>query len=192
MKYLAFLPLAFLVLGMAVPLVEGEIPAANRPTPLPDDPKATAEDRKFMERAFFLADDAVKKGNAPFGALIVKDHQVLFEYENTENTTHDVTKHAETGLISAASPKFDRATFGLCTMYTSTEPCTMCSGAIRNAGIHRVVYGVKETQMEKIMGIVRPNPLTCKEIMERTAPEIEVVGPLMEAQGLKTHLAVSN
>jgi tRNA(Arg) A34 adenosine deaminase TadA len=192
MKLLAFLPLALVLAVVTLPFVQAEMPAAPSasPAPLPDDPKALAEDHKFMARAFALADDAVKKGNAPFGALMVKDHQILFEYENTAHATHDVTKHAETGLISAASPKFDRATFNASTLYTSTEPCTMCSGAIRFAGFHRVVYGVKETQMMQIIiGSVGVNPLTCKEIMARTAPEIEVVGPLDEAVGLKTHLA---
>jgi tRNA(Arg) A34 adenosine deaminase TadA len=142
-----------------------------------------------MKRAFELALDAVKKGNPPFGALLVQDHKIIFEYENTENTTNDVTKHAETGLISAASPKFSREIRKKCTLYTSTEPCTMCSGAIIWAEFHRVVYGVTETQMERLMpGIPIPkNPLTCKEVMRRSAPQIEVVGPLMEAEGLKAH-----
>jgi tRNA(Arg) A34 adenosine deaminase TadA len=77
---------------------------------MPDDPTATNEDRAFITRANELAQAAVKHGNHPFGALLVKDGKIIFEYENTIYTTKDATKHAECGLISAATPKFESAT----------------------------------------------------------------------------------
>ena len=77
---------------------------------------------------------------------------MIAEFGNCEMTTGDVTKHAETGLISTFSPRIDRATFAASTLYTSSEPCTMCCGAIRFAGIGRVVYGVTEAQFERVLG----------------------------------------
>lgn len=157
-------------------------------TPLPDDPACTDTDRLHMKRAFELATEGVKTGNAPFGALLVKDGKVIAEYHNSARTKKDITHHAETGLISAFSGKFDRATFAAATLYTSAEPCTMCCGAIRFAGIGRVVYGVTETQFERIIGAAIPEkPLTSKEVFARTAPEVKVLGPLMEAEGLVEH-----
>ena len=173
----------------AVPLASAGLFAAAPEVPaLPDDPACTAEDRKFMLRALELARDSVARDWRPFSGVLVKDGVILAEYQNQEAITHDITKHAETGLISAFSPQIDRATFAECTLYASSEPCTMCCGAIRFAGIGRVVYGVTESQFNLVMK-QPPNEhvLTCRETLARTAPWIKVVGPLYEAEGLKAH-----
>ena len=161
---------------------------AASPAPLPDDPACTKDDRVFMERAYEMARYATTHGGSPFGAVLVVDGKIVAEYANCEDATHDVTKHAETGLISAFSPKLDRATFSRSTLYTSSEPCTMCCGAIRFAGISKVVYGTTELQFLRVMGIpLDPNPLASREVFARTAPRTTVLGPLMEAEGLKIH-----
>ncbi len=158
------------------------------PTPLPDDPACTATDRAFMARAFELARQGVASGNGPFGAVLVKDGRVIAEYHNQVRTMTNVTQHAETGLIATFSPRLDRATFAASTLYASSEPCTMCCGSIRFAGIGRVVYGVTESQFERIMtGTDETNHLGSKEVFARTAPQIKVLGPLMEAEGLIEH-----
>jgi tRNA(Arg) A34 adenosine deaminase TadA len=175
------------LLGLPLFLLALAVRGAS-PAPLPDDPSCTAEDRAFMTRAYELARMATEHGGAPFGALLVKDGKILAEYSNSEYVTHDVTKHAETGLISAYGPKIDRATFAKSTLYTSSEPCTMCCGAIRFAGIGRVVYGTTETQFLRVMGrAMLPNPLTCREVFARSSPDTRIQGPLMEAEGLKIH-----
>ncbi len=162
--------------------------ASASPNPLPDDPACTATDRVFMSRAFELARQGVASGNGPFGAVLVKDGKVLAEYHNRVRTTTNVTQHAETGLIATFSPKMDRATFAASTLYTSSEPCTMCCGSIRFAGIGRVVYGVTESQFERIItGTDETNHLGSKEVFARTAPQVKVLGPLMEAEGLIEH-----
>ncbi len=158
------------------------------PTPLPDDPGCTAADRVFMARAFELARQGVASGNGPFGAVLVRDGRVIAEYHNQVRTMTNVIQHAETGLIAAFSPKLDRATFSASTLYASSEPCTMCCGSIRFAGIGRVVYGVTESQFERIItGIDETNHLGSKEVFARTAPQVKVLGPLMEAEGLIEH-----
>jgi tRNA(Arg) A34 adenosine deaminase TadA len=163
---------------------------AQTPAALPDDPACTAADRRFMERAYELARLATTHGGAPFGAVLVKDGAVIAEYSNCEFSTGDVTKHAETGLISAFSPKLSRATFAASTLYTSSEPCTMCCGSIRFAGIRKVVYGTTETQFLRVMGVPPdPNPLESREVFARTAPKVRVLGPLMESEGLAIHEA---
>jgi len=141
----------------------GGFPAAAH-----DDPACTPEDRIYMARAYELARYAITHGGGPFGALLVKDGKVLAEYSNSVHATGDITKHAETGLISAFSPKIDRETFAKSTLYTSTEPCAMCCGAICFAAADR-------------------NPLTSHEILGRIAPAVKVLGPLMEAEGLTIH-----
>src|SRR5476649_2791407 len=162
--------------------------AAAFPAASPDDPGCTATDRVYMARAYELARFAIGHGGGPFGALLVKDGKVLAEYSNCVHSTGDVTKHAETGLISTFSPKIDRETFGKSTLYTSTEPCAMCCGAICFAGIGRVVYGTSEAPFIQVMGLpADPHPLTSHEILGRIAPKTKVLGPLMETEGLKIH-----
>jgi tRNA(Arg) A34 adenosine deaminase TadA len=181
MTPLRILP-ALLVAAVVSPLL------AEHPKPLPDDPSCTADDRRFMQQAYALARYATTHGGSPFGAVLVKDGKVIAEYYNCEHVTGDVTKHAETGLISAFSPKISRATFAASTLYTSSEPCTMCCGSIRFAGIGCVVYGTTEQQFLKVMGLPPdPRPLACREIFERTAPGTMVRGPLMEEEGLRIH-----
>jgi tRNA(Arg) A34 adenosine deaminase TadA len=177
--------LALSSLALLAGAARAQVPAA-----LPDDPACTAADRKFMERAYELARLATTHGGAPFGAILVKDGVVIAEYSNSEFLTGDVTRHAETGLISAYSPKLSRATFAASTLYTSSEPCTMCCGSIRFAGIRKVVYGTTETQFLRVMGVPPdPNPLESREVFARTAPKVQVLGPLMEAEGLAIHEA---
>jgi tRNA(Arg) A34 adenosine deaminase TadA len=178
------------LLAASLVLLAGPASGAS-PTPLPDDPACTAEDRKFMERAYELARLAsTSHGGAPFGAVLVKDGVVIAEYSNSEFSTGDITKHAETGLISTFSPKISHATFAASTLYTSSEPCTMCCGSIRFAGIRKVVYGTTETQFLLVIGVPpAPHPLESREVFARTAPKVQVLGPLMEAEGLAIHEA---
>jgi tRNA(Arg) A34 adenosine deaminase TadA len=156
-----------------------------------DDPACTAEDRRFMARANELAAAAAARGNGAYGALLVRDGKIIMEGENDATTSRDVTHHAETGLISAASVKFGRAVLAECTLYTSTEPCIMCCGSIRAAGIKKFVYGVTATQVSLLRGRALPaNPLECREVYARTGSgDVVILGPLMEGEGLAIHAA---
>jgi tRNA(Arg) A34 adenosine deaminase TadA len=185
MKIIRFGPLLLSALLLMTTHSFGGIPVASQ-----DDPACTAEDKVYMARAYELARYAITHGGGPFGALLVKDGKVLAEYSNCVHSTGDVTKHAETGLISTYSPTISYATFKASTLYTSSEPCTMCCGSIRFAGIGRVVYGTGELQFLKVIGVPpEPNPLEAKEVFTRTAPGVVVLGPLMEQEGLEIHEA---
>ena len=183
-------PRLLLFVSLLAPLVATPRAAAALPAASPDDPAATAADRVFMARAYALARYATTHGGGPFGALLVRDGKIIAEYSNQVLATGDVTKHAETGLISAFSPHIDRATFEQSTLYTSTEPCAMCCGAIFFSGIGRMVYGTSEAPFLTTMGLPPDkDPLTSREILRRIAPHVKVTGPLMEAEGLVIHEA---
>ncbi len=174
---------SFALLLLAASSAFGDFPMAS-----PDDPACTAEDRIYMAKAYKLARYAITHGGGPFGALLVKDGKILAEFSNCVHSTRDVTKHAETGLISTFSPKIDRETFAKSTLYTSTEPCAMCCGAICFSGIGRVVYGTSEAPFVQVMGLPPdPNPLASHEVLHRISPKTKVLGPLMEAEGLAIH-----
>jgi len=98
----------------------------------------------FIRRAIELSVCAVEHGNHPFGACLVsKDGEVLLTAENTCCIPHtDITRHAELNLISMATQKFSQNILEQCTLYTSCEPCLMCTGAFRWSGIRQLVYAL--------------------------------------------------
>ena len=108
---------------------------------LPDDPLSTPADQEFIRRAYEIARSAHAHGNRPFGALLVHNGKRIAEYENRVNISGDVTQHAETGLVALATPKFSLDILSQSILYTSTEPCIMCCGAIYWADIPKMVYG---------------------------------------------------
>jgi tRNA(Arg) A34 adenosine deaminase TadA len=143
-------------------------------------------DEGHLLRAIELARRSREKGNHPFGSVLVDTSgNVVLEAENTVVTGHDVTGHAELNLVRAASKGFDVEALRRSTLYTSTEPCAMCSGAIYWSGIGRVVYALSS---EQLMGIVKDDSgsstlaLSCREVFARGGRNIEVSGPHIAEQ----------
>jgi len=129
-----------------------------------------------------VAQAARDHGNHPFGAILVDENdQVLLQAENTVVTGRDCTGHAETNLMRLASGRFSPEKLALCTLYSSTEPCAMCAGAIHWGNVRRVVFALSEVGLYEIVG---PSPdhlmLPCREVFARTQREVEVLGPATE------------
>lgn len=147
-------------------------------------------DPRFLRASFIVASSARDNGNHPFGALLVDEHgRVVLAAENSVVTTQDCTAHAETNLMRKASSMYDREFLAKCTVYTSTEPCPMCSGAIFWANVRRVVYGLSEESLYEIAGEESEEALylPCREVFERGKKRIEVVGPLLEDEAREVH-----
>lgn len=138
---------------------------------------------RYIRRCFELARSALQKGNAPFGALLVHQGKVLFEAENTTNTDHDVTRHADMNVISLAARSLPAETLAQCTMYSSTEPCVMCTGAVEMAGIRHVVFGLST---RALVG-VRENAsfFDSRAMLRAIGSPAQVEGPILEAEGLQ-------
>ena len=99
-------------------------------------------DMNLIRVALDVARRSRDKGNHPFGAVLADGRgRILLEAENTVVTELDCTGHAELNLMRQASKKYDRDILANCTVYTSTEPCPMCAGAIFWGNVRRVVYG---------------------------------------------------
>ena len=97
-------------------------------------------DIEHLRLAISIASQARTHGNHPFGAVLVDDHnQVRLQAENTVMTTRDCTGHAETNLVRLATQQFSPKELSRWTLYSSTEPCAMCAGAIHWSQISRVV-----------------------------------------------------
>ncbi len=147
-------------------------------------------DEDCIRIAIGVAAAARRKGNHPFGALLA-DHQgkVLLTAENSVNTDKDCTAHAETNLVRKACQTYDHDFLMNCTLYTSTEPCPMCAGAIFWSNIRRVVYGLSEERLYTITGGNADEVLyfPCRELFEKGKKQIEIIGPLLEDEAVKVH-----
>ena len=101
----------------------------------------SAEDSKYMEMAINLSIENIDSGGGPFGAVIVRDGEVIATGANRVVPNSDPTAHAEVMAIRNACAKL--ATFQLsgCTVYSSCEPCPMCLSALYWAGVSRICYG---------------------------------------------------
>lgn len=136
----------------------------------------------YLKRCIEISREARAGGNTPFGALLVDGNgDIILEQGNIEITEHICTGHAETTLAARASQKYSKEFLWECTLYTTAEPCAMCSGAIYWANIGRVVYAMTERQLLALTGSDEQNPtfdLPCREVFARGQKEIEVIGPV--------------
>ncbi|GAB4475816.1 MAG: nucleoside deaminase [Anaerolineales bacterium] len=146
----------------------------------------------YLKRAVELAQQARERGNHPFGALLVDEQgNLLLEAENTVVTERDCTAHAETNLVRAACRQYPGELLARCTLYTSTEPCAMCAGAIYWAGIGRVVYALSEAELRQMTGAHIENPtldLPCREVFRKGQKTIEVIGPIELPEAREVHI----
>ena len=99
------------------------------------------EDARFMKMAIDLSVENVEQGGGPFGAVIVRDGEVISTGCNRVVPNNDPTAHAEVTAIRAACTKLGNFKLDGCTIYTSCEPCPMCLSALYWAGIERICYG---------------------------------------------------
>ena len=108
----------------------------------------TPDHEQFLRRAIELAGKARAAGDAPFGSLLVGPNgSVLAEAHNTMLSDADISAHPELKLARWAARELDPATAAATTMYTSCQPCGMCTGAIDRSGLGRVVFALSNEQL---------------------------------------------
>ncbi len=105
---------------------------------------------ELMRMAIGLSIENVKNGGGPFGAVIVKDGEVIATGANRVTSSCDPTAHAEVNAIRAAAAKLGTFDLSGCEIFTSCEPCPMCLGAIYWARLHKIYYGNNKTDAKNI------------------------------------------
>ena len=105
---------------------------------------------KFMKRAIELSIKSVNSGTGPFGAVIVKDNQIISEGFNTVTLTNDPTSHAEIAAIRIACKILKNFSLEGCDLYTTCEPCPMCLSAIYWARLNKIYYANTRSDAQKI------------------------------------------
>jgi tRNA(Arg) A34 adenosine deaminase TadA len=136
-------------------------------------------DARHLRRAIELSAEARRRGNAPFGAVIVgSDGRVLAESRNTGSETDDFTAHAEMNALRLVSGHHPREVLAQATIYASGEPCAMCAGGIFWSGISRVVFGL-DIEGQQRTGKPPEIALSCRQLLGAAPRPIEVLGPCL-------------
>lgn len=102
------------------------------------------KNEKFMRQAIELAVENVKNGGGPFGAVVVRNDEVIATGVNRVTPNNDPTAHAEVNAIRAACTKLGTFDLTGCVIYSSCEPCPMCLGAIYWAHIDKIYFGANQ------------------------------------------------
>ena len=149
----------------------------------------SAQEERLLTAAIGLARRARDNGNHPFGALLAAPSgEVLCEAENTVLTGGDVTGHAELNLVSRACRTLTAGQLATATLYTSTEPCAMCSGAIYWSGIPRVVYALGEDELAVLVaGGELILQLPSRQVFAAGSSAVEVSGPHLHDAAAAVH-----
>ncbi|MBU8543587.1 MULTISPECIES: nucleoside deaminase [Roseomonadaceae] len=151
------------------------------------------QDIEHLRHAFHLAGVARARGDRPFSAVIVaEDGTILAEGLSTQGTGGGGTlAHSEMNacqaVIAAGVP---RARLRRASIYSSGEPCAMCSAAIFYTGVGRVVYGLSAAAILHLRN-AQPHTagltLSCRAVLDSAAEPVEVVGPALESEGAVPH-----
>ncbi len=104
----------------------------------------------FMHQAIQLSRESIEKGGGPFGAVIVKNGEIISKNHNRVTLNNDPTAHAEINAIRDACQNLNNWDLSGCTIYTSCEPCPMCLSAIYWAKIDTIYYANTHKDAEAI------------------------------------------
>ena len=111
-------------------------------------PVLTPADETLLRRAIDIAAHAITIGDAPYGSLLADaEGNILIEEHNTVGRDKDIASHPELKLARWAARELSPEAAATTTMYTSCQPCGMCTGAIERSGLGRVVYALSGDQL---------------------------------------------
>jgi tRNA(Arg) A34 adenosine deaminase TadA len=143
-------------------------------------------DEGFIRQAIALAGEARRRGDHPFGALLVLDGEVVLRAMNSVVTDRDPTAHAETNLVAEAVRHLSRDHVARSVLYTSCEPCAMCVGKMYWAGIRTVVFGLSSQDLAVLAG--RDFLVPCRELFARATDPVDIRGPLLPDEAKAVHI----
>ncbi|MFI6818904.1 nucleoside deaminase [Nonomuraea sp. NPDC050328] len=127
----------------------------------------TPADERLLRRAIEIAAHAVTLGDAPYGSLLAgPDGEILAEEHNTVRRDDDISAHPELKLARWAARELDPDVAAQTTMYTSCQPCGMCTGGIVRSGLGRVVYALSTEQLVEL------NPGSSWPTVEQEGPAL--------------------
>jgi tRNA(Arg) A34 adenosine deaminase TadA len=149
-------------------------------------------DLDLLRQSIRLSEESRERGRHPFAALVAdaQGRVIASAGNNSMPPEGDPTQHAELVAAALAARQLSPEELASCTLYTSAEPCCMCSGAIYWTGIGRVVYALSEHSLLGLTGAHPENPtfsLPCREVFARGQRVIDVHGPMLEDEAATAH-----
>ena len=146
-------------------------------------------DSAWLRQAFVWANAARLRGNRPFGAIIVaSDGRILAEAFSNTHETGDSTGHAEMNCVrQLGTARLALEVIAGATLYASAEPCVMCAGAIGNAGLRRVVFGVDKQRLQHMRPDLRPSAMRCYDVFAHSKHAVECIGPCLVQEALSVY-----
>ena len=139
-------------------------------------------DEKYIELAIVEAQNSVKAGGAPIGAIMVKDNIVIARGWSLVWPEKDPSSHGETNCIRAACKKLNSIDLTGCTLYSTLESCSMCLGCAAWAGLSKIVFGAFKED-------ISPNPYEmsnyhaiehAKNLVLSNGAKMEVIGGVLK------------
>lgn len=146
-------------------------------------------DIQFMTEALELAKKAKQAGDFPFGAVIVCNGKVVGRGKCENNTTGDVTDHAELLAIRDACNTLQRNNLNDCVIYTTNEPCPMCAAGIFQAKIPTVIVGITR---EDLPNFFRKRKIRMKDLAEDSGYEINISTGILKGEILREFEHIKN
>lgn len=149
------------------------------------------EDRYYMQIALQEAKNAYERGEVPIGAVIVYEGRIIGRTYNQVEMLHDPTAHAEMIAITQATSALGNWRLNGASIYVTKEPCAMCTGAIMNSRISRIVFGCSDREygacggvvnLFHILGIDKVEVVsdvegeTCRQLLQRFFRELRLKG----------------
>lgn len=141
---------------------------------------------KFMKIAIEETRRGIIEGNRPFGAILVKDGEVVAKAHNTTIQDNDPTAHAELNLIRAFSRKIKSWDLSEYTLYSTCEPCPMCTSAIGWANIKKLVFGSYMND-EVASPFQRQSNTRCEDNLKKEGINIEIVKGVLRDEILQMY-----
>lgn len=155
----------------------------------PPEQALSAADAAHLRAAFVWANAARTRGNRPFGAMVVtRDGRILAEAFSNTRETGDCTGHAEMNAVrQLGNPRVAPGVLAGATLYASAQPCAMCAGAICNAGIGRVVFGLDDGRLLHLHPDLRGTTLDCHTVFASATYAMQCTGPALVREALAVY-----
>ena len=134
-------------------------------------------DENFMLEAIKEAEIGKSAGNLPFGSVVVFNNEIISKGHAEDSQSGDITRHAELLAIKRACETLSKDDLSKCTIYSTNEPCVMCTGAILNLGILKVVIGVSRGDMPNNF---KPKKINFGDLIVNSPHEVKVVRGILK------------
>ena len=166
---------------------------ADQPDPREEEKKLSSQDLDFLRESIKQSHISKNNGHHPFAALVVAEDGTIISSagNNSMPPKGDPTQHAELRAAADAAKRVSQEELSKATLYTSAEPCAMCTGAVYWTGIGRIVYALSEENLLIQTGDDPENPtfaLPCRDVVARGQRDIEVIGPALEEEAREPHV----